>query len=62
MALRCRIILGALAGQDNVAIAAGLGVRPIIWTATVGQIIEKIDRARTKAEQIKQKEGRMIVR
>jgi hypothetical protein len=27
--------------------------RPFIWTATVGQIIEKIDRARTKAEQIK---------
>ena len=41
----------------------GLGVsRPIVWTATVGQIIEKIDRARTKAEQIKQKEERMIVR
>jgi transposase len=27
--------------------------KPFIWTATVGQIIEKIDRARAKVEQIK---------
>jgi len=27
--------------------------KPFIWTASVGQIIEKIDRARTKMEQIK---------
>ena len=31
VALRCRIVLGAVAGQDNVAIAAGLGVsRPTV--------------------------------
>ena len=31
VALRCRIILGALAGQDNVSIAAQLGVsRPTV--------------------------------
>jgi hypothetical protein len=27
--------------------------KPFIWTASVGQIIEKIERARSKAEQIK---------
>ena len=27
--------------------------KPFIWTATVGQIIEKVDRARVKMEQIK---------
>jgi hypothetical protein len=27
--------------------------KPFVWTATVGQIIEKIDRARVKMEQIK---------
>jgi hypothetical protein len=26
--------------------------KPFIWTASVGQIIEKIDRARAKVEQI----------
>ena len=27
--------------------------KPFIWTATVGQIIEKVDRARVKMEQIR---------
>jgi hypothetical protein len=27
--------------------------KPFLWTATVGQIIEKIERARSKVEQIK---------
>ena len=27
--------------------------KPFIWTATVGNIIKKIDRARAKVEQIK---------
>ena len=27
--------------------------KPFIWTASVGQIIEKIERARVKMEQIK---------
>ena len=27
--------------------------KPFIWTATVGQIIEKVDRARVKMEQTK---------
>ncbi len=40
VALRCRIILGALAGQDNVSIAAELGVsRPTVqlWRKRVGE-------------------------
>src|ERR1019366_269158 len=36
VALRCRIILAALAGQDNVSIAVDLGVsRPTVWTSPV---------------------------
>jgi transposase len=40
VALRCRIILGAVAGEDNVAIAEGLGVsRPTVqrWRKRVGE-------------------------
>jgi transposase len=40
VALRCRIVLGALAGQDNVSIAAQLGVsRPTVqlWRKRVGE-------------------------
>jgi transposase len=40
VALRCRIVLGALAGQDNVSIAAELGVsRPTVqlWRKRVGE-------------------------
>src|ERR1017187_4993622 len=40
VALRCRIILGAVAGEDNVAIAEGLGVsRPTAqrWRTRVGE-------------------------
>src|SRR5256712_13517389 len=40
VALRCRIILGALAGQDNVSIAERLGVsRPTVqlWRKRVGK-------------------------
>jgi hypothetical protein len=40
VALRCRIVLGAVAGQDNVAIAEGLGVsRPTVqlWRKRVCQ-------------------------
>src|SRR5437899_11029255 len=37
VALRCRIILRAVAGQQNVAIAAGLGVsRPTVQLAEAG--------------------------
>ena len=33
VALRCQIILGALAGQDNVSIAEHLGYRPMFMLA-----------------------------
>jgi len=34
-------------------VAGHYGPKPFIWTATVGQIIEEVDRARVKMEQIK---------
>src|SRR5207253_174498 len=43
LALRCRIILGAVAGQQNVAIAEGLGVsRPTVQLSRDAKFLEKL--------------------
>jgi hypothetical protein len=38
---------------DDFMRASNHNPKPFIWTASVGQIIENIDRARTKMERIK---------
>ena len=57
VALRCRIVLAALAGQDNVSIAQELGVsRPTVqlWrkrvgTQGIGEVWEIAPRSRTQS-------------
>src|SRR5256886_6724650 len=55
VALRCRIILRAVAGQQNVAIAAGLGVsRPTVqlWRKRVHEQDRKSTRLNSSHSQI----------
>ena len=70
VALRCRIILGALAGQDNVAIAEQLGVsRPTVqlWRKRVsdqgiGQVWEIAPGRGVNRSTIKPRETRSLKR